>query len=971
MEKLLDKFYLQATTKDFYDMLDQNHKGREYLPNEKMNSQKLLNDSKQAFKRGNLDVAEKFVGKAIQRQKIEDASSEINPELYYHLAEVLQQKATKATLEQLERQKLLLQATALYMFVRNCFNKSSKKSELVMNISKCLPQKILDVQHSIIQTASGNPSTCKFNSESKQKALKELREEAKASLEEINDKYDAETGSDEDLREMFIKQTPDVKILFKRIATRVKQLFVEIIEECFDVLGKPPCDYEVMLLGSLAREEMTPYSDIEWAILTNSEEEKCKTFFRTFTNLVNLQIIMIGETILPCMDIKVLRGDWFYDDVTPRGLSFDAFLPQACKTPLGNAVDFELIHTPKIMAIFQSNYWHKNNPHLGDILLTVAPLQNDKQTLLNEYKKIVEKILREPCDLENCTHSNTVPTKGSCRGHSILLKDVTQYGQTMLEIDQAKDGKLYDVKKEIYRLTDRVIAGLSKVFRIATNGSFKVLGDLYERNVICSIAKDNLSSAVAIALKFRLSTYLLAEKQAESMDTSSNNCSDETVIENNGLPTYDITRKNELFHFFFVSNPLYELLREFSAGNRMRSEDLVHNSFFDCCDINKGHMHCRLLNYVDALEYYKRGLKVDPENIDLKIRRLRIEYHLSKSSNIVLSSKEELNALRQEISERLQFNSDDFVRPKSNKATEATTKKGKKKLLSQLVDVHIFHVSCCMVEGEGEMARASLEQCKSFESEMNDLQKLSIRLTLLYISETQVTEKEFDEIMSLFTVLIKKFGSSITGLTWLNELGKSLLYQERFVKARQCLQRAMLMGRILFGYTINFQVLKTLSMLANVCFRLKMYEEAKLYSQLILNSLHLSKVHVSVSLKREVFHRLAMINNFTGNFEDAILYFKKALNSNSRGKCTDFMEECLIHCGLSTTYFKVDKMAEALRSAFDAKGCLVNIPNKQYNVLSVCLVSKTFMEISKNNEAMQLLKQDLPRNMMLFSKRNI
>ncbi len=78
-----------------------------------------------------------------------------------------------------------------------------------------------------------------------------------------------------------------------------------------------------------------------------------------------LQIISLGETILPCMDIDVLRGDWFYDDVTPRGLSFDGLLPQASKTPLGNTQDFELIHNPITMANFQSNYWQNKDPRLG------------------------------------------------------------------------------------------------------------------------------------------------------------------------------------------------------------------------------------------------------------------------------------------------------------------------------------------------------------------------------------------------------------------------------------------------------------------------------------------------------------------------------------------------------------------------------------------------------------------------------
>ena len=85
-------------------------------------------------------------------------------------------------------------------------------------------------------------------------------------------------------------QTEEIKKLCKLISSKVKQLFARMIKKCVEVLGDPPCDYEVVVLGSLAREEMTPYSDLEWAILISSEDEKCKDFFRDLTNLVHLQV---------------------------------------------------------------------------------------------------------------------------------------------------------------------------------------------------------------------------------------------------------------------------------------------------------------------------------------------------------------------------------------------------------------------------------------------------------------------------------------------------------------------------------------------------------------------------------------------------------------------------------------------------------------------------------------------------------
>ncbi|XP_028395771.1 uncharacterized protein LOC114519793 [Dendronephthya gigantea] len=298
------------------------------------------------------------------------------------------------------------------------------------------------------------------------------------------------------------------------------------------------------------------------------------------------------------------------------------------------------------MVNFQSNFWYKKDPRLGEILLTIVPLDEKRHALLDEYNKQLEKTLREPCDLDSCAHDflRIRPTRGSCRGLCTLKKDMSKYeprtlGLTLepkiLTMLSTYDGKLFDVKKEIYRSTDRVVVALSNVFEVGGKGSFEALDKLCERNVITPSARDNVASAVAIALKMRLSTYLSAGKKEEAIKGTTGNATS----------AYNIPGEKELFHFFYVSTPLYESLRRLCDDGKNSSEDLAQTTFFSFSDAIKGHIHCRLLNYDAASECYKRALENEPGNISIQMRLKEIKDMLRQTKDDDCSNWDNLTNL--------------------------------------------------------------------------------------------------------------------------------------------------------------------------------------------------------------------------------------------------------------------------------------------------------------------------------------
>lgn len=251
----------------------------------------LLEIAKRALEKGELDIAEKSLTQAIKTEKL--TSNERSVEPYLYLAEIHEKRADDKSVELLQRQRFLLQAAALYNFVFNFLKTARLEEEQSIKILKTVSRELHDIQYSLVSMTGGNPRRCSFDSDSKRKELNQLRVRVKDQLENIDRQksMDGNTSLNElDYREIFVQQAAQVKELCKEISQGIKEFLVEIIKECVEVLGEPPCDYEVIVLGSLARSEMTPYSDLEWAILTSSDEEESKVFFRNLTNLVQLQV---------------------------------------------------------------------------------------------------------------------------------------------------------------------------------------------------------------------------------------------------------------------------------------------------------------------------------------------------------------------------------------------------------------------------------------------------------------------------------------------------------------------------------------------------------------------------------------------------------------------------------------------------------------------------------------------------------
>eukprot|EP00058_Branchiostoma_floridae_P025781 XP_002611271.1 hypothetical protein BRAFLDRAFT_73332 [Branchiostoma floridae] len=437
-------------------------------------------------------------------------------------------------------------------------------------------------------------------------SIQNMREKVRQRLESIDQQFDlhAYRKDHRAMTKLEAQRADAIKDLFKEIAQSRKEFIGVLVDECTEVLGPAPCKYAVIGLGSQATETVTPYSDLEFAILLDEgcDTDENKQYFRLLTHYVHLKVINLGETIIPAMAIKSLNDfessnpadNWFYDSATPRGFAFDGAMPWASKTPLGRdktkaKAALELIRCPSSMAELQEeDVAVSEGYHLSDILRNVCCLTGDS-SLVEDYMKIVNETLKSIRRQGDC---------GVIRAGDTLAKDVERYG------NQGLTAKLLDVKKDIYRFPTISIDSLCVLCGLKPGSVWKVISDMVESNILTTENAAHLKVLVSISAELRLRTYLANGKQSETMSALSPIATDGQFGDREAafksvfyLPDDDL-----LFRYHYRAIPLEKFLASISTYHLPESlRRLRSTTLFDDNSSVKARICIQLLKHEEAI----------------------------------------------------------------------------------------------------------------------------------------------------------------------------------------------------------------------------------------------------------------------------------------------------------------------------------------------------------------------------------
>jgi tetratricopeptide (TPR) repeat protein len=565
-----------------------------------------------------------------------------------------------------QKRELLYQTSELIQELSNLTTKISQiETYLLTEIIGITKQTLAEKQYDPNDQweVKGQISQVKY----KQSIIK-LRQETKQKLKDLSKISD----------QIELKRAEAIKDISVFVSVEFKKFLKNQFEESIRICGTPPCHYSIILLGSIAKQTATPYSDIEFAILIEEKHknnQQIKQYFRNLSKLLCLKINNLQESPIP--------QTWYHtslDYAYNSGIGFDL----GGKTPLNRKRDkdiyidgrlsypkdtekYDLIVTPsEIMTYFDKKYFSIDKWLSFEISNVVCLMSNDntlgESLLFNQYQQLLNNFQSQLDIITNRPNHQA-------RSLMIMYEGIEQFGAKKVPSDLAKydpnnldneekEGALYQIKQDIYRLPDRLIEGLCTFYGIETGGknSWELVEELFKETkqrpaTINPEAKEQLQIMVSIAVELRLSHDLYHQGQL-GMISVIGKLAEQDLNQKKILSIYQDFSEQQLKllqRFYYTALPFHQKLNEFCLEFNIKLKKLefeileeklsefnnfIHSffkaeKFFDDSNLIKAKISKRFLRYNEAERYLidvENFLEEDIENLKKDFKKFDLIY---------------------------------------------------------------------------------------------------------------------------------------------------------------------------------------------------------------------------------------------------------------------------------------------------------------------------------------------------------
>ncbi|MCE5318089.1 MAG: DUF2225 domain-containing protein [Parachlamydia sp.] len=404
-----------------------------------------------------------------------------------------------------------------------------------------------------------------------------------------------------------LDKTDAVKQTLEAFSIGIGAFLEAMLNEMYPIIGKPPCEFTVLSLGSLARKEMSPYSDLEFAFLVKDSSEENLAYFRTVVSWLEIQVINLGET-----PIKILDGG--YVSPVDRGFSFD----DGGNTPLGKPGQIELIKTPVQLAQLQTERFYSEDFILSNVLRTAGLLFGDA-ILYKEYLQAMETIISMQSSRSSLTLRKE-RTQNCLDGHLVQFKPGLNKDKQEMPV--------FNVKFELYRIPNFLIAGLADYFGIDINNSWEKLDALEGIEILSKEGVMHLKKALNEIMHLRMRCHMFYEQECDDVyhPSMQQKEGEEVFI----LSETDLEKMTQIYR---VILPLFRAVQEVCRTQNYAG--LAKFDFYDPIFEAQAKIHDDLGRYEDSEKYYLQALALQPDNAALQ---LEFAYNLIHKTVVALDT---------------------------------------------------------------------------------------------------------------------------------------------------------------------------------------------------------------------------------------------------------------------------------------------------------------------------------------------
>ena len=316
----------------------------------------------------------------------------------------------------------------------------------------------------------------------------------------------------------------------------------QIIRKSVSVLSAiPPCPFVVVAIGSLARGEATPYSDLEYMFLIKRTTPAMEAYFERLAITTYFLIGNLRETKLSGMAIEELEG-WF-DDCGKNGFKIDGLHKKAGNIPTGNG-----FHGFKNKFILTPEELLEEYKQCFTYPLQEQAIQGDMTAMFRYMKEVFSYNM--PGDLLHALLekiSQVQPSEERVENNEKMLKSDIAKFDFKPSSDLENKGYTLNIKKDIFRFPSILLVDLAIVHNTSCSMSWDVPSNMQQSGCLSENMAEVFCFILASACYVRLEAYLHHDAHDDRVSVAKH-----TVIGNgSGKSSFPYRRyfMNEVLYF--------------------------------------------------------------------------------------------------------------------------------------------------------------------------------------------------------------------------------------------------------------------------------------------------------------------------------------------------------------------------------------------------------------------------------------